>query len=971
MQSNQATWTDPNGKDCAFYADGWCTADGKKDYKWAQFKLDKWSFEDYKKDGYTALNCDVCGCGTCSFTCTDKDGKTVEDGDVVTSCDEVCTCTGGSMKCVPNPDPADECDPEFCGANAEWNECGSNCEPECNKLDQRCTPECVKKCTCKEGFILSFGQCIKQGTCPPEVPICPPGGNDLEFDACADACEPSCHQQSPVCETKCKPKCRCAAGDVRFNNQCVKATECPAEEKKKECQENASWNECGSHCEPECGRVQEECGNECVPKCTCNEGFALDGGKCVPKETCRARACQSEQTRGYCRAAGDPHYDTFDGTRFDFMGDCQYNFVKSESDCLPRFNIEVDNRDVWQDETTMTDQVWFNFESPDGLTKYQIHLTTKEKPEGPDSGYPTASIITIFITKDGATKEFVTNRMKKDDFKMINHGRKTVVTTWLGVEVQWTPSDWKLEVYVPPCYKKQTSGLCGSWDGNGANDVVGSVVDYGQSHKVGDLSPPGKKCKGGKEYPLGAKCDNEEVNTGCAVLSDQAGTFKSCHKALSPKAPEADCIFDACRKPDYMCNKYEDYANSCLAALGNAINPKDKLCRWAGNLGCNKSRNCPKNSAFVGCADKCTQEFRTCGNKGKTSSCPSEPAEYTGMCVCKEGYLMQDGECVKEADCGCETPDGTMVPQGYSQEDCENKCTCKDGNYSCTEKSFKPSDWIGKTITLDSVHSSGNGRGVRHRNGNVVVLDKDGSRGNFWEDIEFKVVKGLDGGECTVSLEGVTSPGKYISGKVIEGETTGATAMRDSSKKNKFIMSFTMEEGLSGKGVSFSNGDLYLTNIKLGVALAPAKNEHSTWDMVQFVATVAPPVKSDELSALKKNFEDILNENFGNHKFVKIAMRNINKQVPKMIEFHEKHKCPNVKEARKRRTIRDASSVCQSLNDEVADMIQWSDNYINNCVAKSTHEPDKAHNLFVKHLNKVTKIVDKKCEMFWAQANES
>ena len=58
--------------------------------------------------------------------------------------------------------------------------------------------------------------------------------------------------------------------------------------------------------------------------------------------------------KGWCHAAGDPHYISYDGTKFDFMGTCRYlltgvdeNLNGNQSEPMPSFRVEVGHRRAW------------------------------------------------------------------------------------------------------------------------------------------------------------------------------------------------------------------------------------------------------------------------------------------------------------------------------------------------------------------------------------------------------------------------------------------------------------------------------------------------------------------------------------------------------------------------------------------------------------------------------------------------
>lgn len=133
------------------------------------------------------------------------------------------------------------------------------------------------------------------------------------------------------------------------------------------CTDGKVYMPCGpSKAQPVCGASTEIFDEEeqCVEGCYCPQGTVLHDSKCITKDECPCRlrgknfpagssvpkecntctcsggqwVCTQVSCGARCSAIGDPHYVTFDGKRFDFMGQCSYYLVKTEN-----FTVEAEN----------------------------------------------------------------------------------------------------------------------------------------------------------------------------------------------------------------------------------------------------------------------------------------------------------------------------------------------------------------------------------------------------------------------------------------------------------------------------------------------------------------------------------------------------------------------------------------------------------------------------------------------------
>ncbi|WAR09819.1 SSPO-like protein [Mya arenaria] len=450
--------------------------------------------------------------------------------------------------------------------------------------------------------LITFGALISLYTLstpcfrsPPDAQ-CP--GNQIHKE-CGSMCQKTCQSPSSACEDhSCIDGCFCPDGMVLLNDQCVQKSECP-------CMLNGVEYRNGE-------QVPKECNNTC-----------MNG----------AWQCTNKRCDATCSAIGDPHYMTFDGKRYDFMGVCSYYMIHDPG----TFDIIVDNIKCGHGgEYSCTKSLSID------ISGHHIKMDHNHQ---------------LFVDGEEITKTPHENDGTKV-FMVSSLFMKAELSN--GITILW---DGRTRAYItaPPSFINKTQGLCGTYDSNQKNDFKTREGDIETMPSAfGNRWKTVPTCK--DAGPLVNPCDtnvNRKNQSAqyCAYLRSDvfqahyyyffrlASSFSACANTVDVDSFYHACMFDVCscteNVKDCLCPILGEYAAQCVAA-GVEIHWRTTIpeCQLACNGG----------QEYQVCPNECT---RTCSNIANDQGCVQSSVCAEG-CACPAGQTLDDyGNCLSISKCPC------------------------------------------------------------------------------------------------------------------------------------------------------------------------------------------------------------------------------------------------------------------------------------------------------------------------------
>ncbi|KAE8594563.1 hypothetical protein XENTR_v10019694 [Xenopus tropicalis] len=287
------------------------------------------------------------------------------------------------------------------------------------------------------------------------------------YEACATACPASCADRTApdTCKEPCVESCQCNKGFILSSDQCVPSTSCGCNYKGLYYQANEEYwadDTCSSYCrcDPQSGQV------------VCQERRCKAGEVC--KVVSGKRGCHPS---GFstCIASGDPHYTTFDGRKFDYMGTCVYQMAKvtSADSSLTPFSVTVQNNNRGKKVVSL--EVYG-----------QKIVVDKDRPRE--------------IQVNGVQTQLP---YYYENNKIVAHikGIHVFIRTDFEITVTYDLNSYA-RVIVPQNYANAVSGLCGNGNKDPSDDFImgngakaKSEKEFGDSWKVADVPGCDKGCE--------------------------------------------------------------------------------------------------------------------------------------------------------------------------------------------------------------------------------------------------------------------------------------------------------------------------------------------------------------------------------------------------------------------------------------------------------------------------------------------
>uniref|UniRef100_A0A3P8XNC2 Zonadhesin n=1 Tax=Esox lucius TaxID=8010 RepID=A0A3P8XNC2_ESOLU len=354
---------------------------------------------------------------------------------------------------------------------------------------------------------------------------------------------------------------------------------------------------------------------------------------------------------GTCTVHSNPHYSTFDGANFRFVGPCTYVLAKvclsssSSETPLPYFSIEVKNELRGNSSVSAVQKVIVQMENLEvSLHRRQNHRVMvngiwRELPLSLNSG-------TINIRSSVTSIILETNLFISYDI--------------FG----------SVRVTIPPSYSGKVCGICGNFNylrdddyltPDGSNTTI--AVPLGQSWQGGkscDSTTVAQMCSPNKEAEYASELY-------CGSLVSRHGPFAGCQSVLGAESYFRSCIVEMCGAvgdTKVLCEALESYADMCRKA--GVLVPS-----WRNSTIC--PLKCVGNSHYNACAEGCPEVCSSMDTQGACGSCLER-------CDCDPGFKLSGGRCVDAENCGCWV-NGEHYESGvtFVEGECDRLCQCMGG----------------------------------------------------------------------------------------------------------------------------------------------------------------------------------------------------------------------------------------------------------------------------------------------------
>ncbi|XP_075184095.1 IgGFc-binding protein-like [Anomaloglossus baeobatrachus] len=512
-----------------------------------------------------------------------------------------------------------------------------------------------------------------------------------QYEFCGNACPATCLDKSSPdrCTEPCRETCHCNEGYVSSAGQCIDVASCGCIYRDHYYKPNeVFWSDdkCNvrCHCDPILGQV------------VCTEDKCKDTERCLLKNGVRDCYPVSFST---CVSTGDPHYTTFDGQKYNFMGTCTYQLTglcPLMDPNLTPFQVTVQNERRGSKTASYTKSVT--------LEVYNQTITlTRDHPQK--------------VLVNGVAK-FLPFTMDSNQIKGFMKGEHAFVRTDFELTINY---NWETygRVMVPSTYAESLCGMCGNFNQDPTDDLTphGNKEDYEkfeEKYRVEESDECTIGCEGDC-----SNCNKEDTEKysdekHCGILKKPDGPFSQCFDVIDYLSYFDDCVYDSCLyggQYSAVCGAIARYVSDCQEK-GVTIN------EWRKYTICEPI--CSSNSHYELCGPGC---HTTCSSLNSVSGCEKTCTEG---CYCDSGFVRSGDACVSISQCGCDY-NNTYYQSGqtfYVDEQCNEQCQCTaNGVVECHAVECGPNEECKVVNGEIACHSKKTGTCLMAGNRHFITFD--------------------------------------------------------------------------------------------------------------------------------------------------------------------------------------------------------------------------------------------------------